>query len=292
MCQNSQWASMTKRVRSLASMLWDDGDLESLKLEWLGRDAHESRVPQQLGSCCSSKLEAVEQQLREQIAARHELENQNAELREIIRQLKYTALPVVPKAVRGSCKVRSSAAREPHSWLHLVPSCAKRLTRMHNDIIPALESTSYVDGCIRFDLIDSSLASSVLGHAESVIRGLSCKHPAVCKIGLASDPVRRWRHPRYGYTRDKHDHWQGMRVVFVHHQAQAVALLEASLIRTFHDTAGCRNINLGGEGIDEEGEGPYFCYIVYRLLVPPSHSAKKCGAWNCELRSSNHRKPW
>ena len=266
---------MAKRIRSLASLLWDDGDLESLKLEWHRRDAEDSRVLECLGSCSSSKLEAVEQQLKEQVAATCELEKQNADLREIIRRLKFAALPEIPKTVRGSCKVRSSGVQEPQAWLHFVPPRTKSLSRMHTEILPALESTNYVDGCIRFDLIDSSLASSILGHAESVVRGLSCKHPAVYKIGLASNPVRRWRHPRYGYIQDKHDHWQGMRVVFVHHEAQAVAFLEASLIRTFHETAGCRNINLGGEGIDAKGEGPYFCYIVYRLLVPPSQNPNK-----------------
>ena len=140
---------------------------------------------------------------------------------------------------------------------------------MVQEVLPELDETRYCDGRICFDLMESQLASTVLSHAESCVRGLSCRHPAVFKIGVTSNPVRRWQHSVYGYAVDKHDRWQGLKVVYSHEHPQSVSFLEAALIRVFFETPGCRNIRLGGEGLDQNAAGPFFCYIAFRVLAPP-----------------------
>ena len=163
---------MTKRIRSLASLLWDDGDLDSLTLEWQRRGAGTCKVRNQVETCNAGQLEAVQQQLREHTVAIQELEKENTDLREIIRRLRMTSLPAIPRAVPGAGKVRSSVSNGAQSWLHFVPCSVQELGRFQNEVLPDLAFSNYLDGGLKFDLIKSSLASSVLGHAESVIRGL------------------------------------------------------------------------------------------------------------------------
>ena len=78
----------------------------------------------------------------------------------------------------------------------------------------------------------------------------------------------------YGYKHDKHTRWDGMVVVSVHADVQSVAFLEAALIRVYHGFPGCRNQQLGGEGLREgcDFEGPYFCYVVHKKLIPPKRA--------------------
>ncbi|CAE7266410.1 unnamed protein product [Symbiodinium sp. CCMP2592] len=136
-------------------------------------------------------------------------------------------------------------------------------------VVADLEKTNFAQGAIVFDLASSKLASSILSHSELCIRSISSKHPALYKIGVTRNPVCRWLHTGYGYKLDRHVHWERMTVLHVHCNADVICLLEAALIRIFFNAPGCRNIRLGGEGIDEQSSGPFFCYVVQRVLVQP-----------------------
>ena len=259
---------MAAGMRSLASFLWDDGDATSLAREWKDQCELYPRASIRLATTDFSESQG---ELEKERSKRRKLQEENFELHNMIKILQKQQLPkvaaVVSRAQVSSC--RGPPEEQTSAWLGVLPTTLLELPRMRAEILPELESTGYCKGCIVVRLVKSQLASSVLSHAESVVKGLSCRHPAVFKIGVTSNPVRRWQHSRYGYLVDKCDSWQGLIVVHVAASAQAVSFLEASLIRLFLETPGCRNIRLGGEGLEQEGSGPFFCYVAYRILFPP-----------------------
>ena len=152
------------------------------------------------------------------------------------------------------------------------------LPRLHTEVVPELLETQYCNGKLIFELPKSpkATASQVAEHAEGAIRRLSKEHPAVFKVGITSSPVRRWLHPTYGYSLDKRERWQGMKLICVTECSFSAALLECMLISKFKGTPGCRNEKPGGETASP-GAGPHFTYLVYRVLTPPprtvSHGA-------------------
>ena len=240
---------MAKRLRTLASLLWDDGDTETLCAEWTARVAGTTHPADKGGT--SSPDDSSERHLEDD---------------------KPEAVPVLQGVTVVKPWLQKRRREDPWYWLQRLQEPLKGLQRLHSEIIPDLQRTSFADGCIVFDLPDSNVASTVLRHGELAVKSLSSRHPALHKIGITSNPLRRWEHSGYGYKFDKHVHWQKMRVIHVHADAHAVGLLEAALIRIFFGTPGCRNIRLGGEGIESQTAGPFFCYIVQCVLLPPKAS--------------------
>ena len=239
---------MGKRVRSLASLLWEDEEPDNLLAEWSSNASH---VPLEtpLSNCNSARdlINAVEAQPLEE------------------------KLPAVPTKILTVLQpsLKRRRLEDPWYWLEELPEALRNLPRMQSEVIRDLENSGFSGGAISFDIPKNcSLASGILQHAELSIRSLSSKHPALHKIGITSNPVRRWEHTEYGYKHDK-QRWDKMTIVHIHADAHAICLLEAALIRIFFGTSGCRNIRAGGEGVPSEATGPFFCYIVHRLLVPP-----------------------
>ena len=153
-------------------------------------------------------------------------------------------------------------------WVHRLRPDVRCLPRLWTEILPSLDDVH--GGNIEVDLHMSpkATASQVLAHAEKSVLQLSSKHPAVFKIGITMDPVARWKHPQYGYSRDRRERWQKMKLVGVFSESFSAGLVEAVLIRRFKDTPGCRNDRPGGETACP-GEGPHFTYVTYKVLVPP-----------------------
>ena len=153
-------------------------------------------------------------------------------------------------------------------WVHCLRPDVRCLPRLWTEILPSLADMR--GGGIEVDLNTNpkATASQVLAHAEKCILQLSSKHPAVFKIGITRDPTVRWKHPQYGYSRDRRERWQQMKLGGVFSDSFSAGLLEAFLIRKFKDTPGCRNDRLGGETACPR-EGPHFTYVTYRVLVPP-----------------------
>ena len=241
---------MAKRIRSLASLLWEDEEPDNLLAEWTLKSAPvlcESLKSN--GNSVRNFITAVETQPQEDLEK----------------------LPAVPAQMLAVSKpsLKRRRREDPWYWLQDLPEALRNLHRMQSEVLRDLESSAFASGAISFDIpSNGNLASGVLQHAELTIRCLSSKHPALHKIGITSNPVKRWEHTEYGYKYDKQP-WDKMTVVHIHHDAHAICLLEAALIRIFLGTPGCRNIRPGGEGVHCEATGPFFCYIVHRLLVPP-----------------------
>ena len=86
-----------------------------------------------------------------------------------------------------------------------------------------------------FDLPKSpnASASTVLSQAEGCVRSLFKKHPAVFKVGITSNPIKRWNHSRYGYAFDKIEGWLGMKILAVCETSFCAGMLESALIRIF-----------------------------------------------------------
>ncbi|CAE7717972.1 unnamed protein product [Symbiodinium sp. CCMP2592] len=131
---------------------------------------------------------------------------------------------------------------DPWHWLKQLSEDVKCLERLHDEIVRDLQDTKFAEGAIMFDVATSNLASSILSHAELSIRSIFAKHPALFKIGVTTNPVGRWLHSAYGYKLDKQVSWERMTVLHVHSNADVICLLEASLIRIFFNSPGCRNI--------------------------------------------------
>ena len=233
---------MSKRLRSLASLLWDDGDPHLLAEEWRKRNVS--------GQTC---LMDAASEVPDAATEKH------VPCIKAISQARLVEKPWLRRLRR----------KDAWFWLEELPNDIKELDRFKLEVVPDLKRTTFADGAIIFDLPDSSLASSILKHAESTIRSFSSKSPALFKIGATSNPVVRWQHSRYGYVLDKHVHWDSMTILHVHTDPALICLLEAAIIRIFYDTPGCRNIRLGGEGINHVSEGPFFCYVVRKAVGTP-----------------------
>ena len=239
-------------------MLWDDNDTDWMIRTWsqqhclsIGRQ----ELKGELGSNCST----VDRSLVEE----------NIRLKALVKELQQT----VPQPAREMSVEKPSLNRskraDPWHWLSILPETVCNLERLKTEIIPSLTETEFADKAVDFDLLQSTLASSVIGHGELAVRSLSSKYPCIYKIGLTKNPVQRWMNKEYGYKHDTRNRFTNMTVIFAHADPQPVGFLEAALIRLFMGLPGNRNIQMGGEGLDQEGAGPYFCYVVYRKLIPP-----------------------
>ena len=238
---------MAKRLRSLASILWDS--------------EYEPDGPEQLVPCQEIKqLQAENAKLREQLVT-------------LQREVSILKTPTPLQTVRPGLRTSSSdlsKAWPNQSWVRNVREDVSRLLRLSEEILPDLEQTQDAKGRILFDLprFSKASASTVLRHAEGCVRSLFAKHPAVFKIGISSNPVKRWNHPRYGYAHDTRENWLGMKVLAACETSFCAGMLESALIQTFQGTPGCRNDRPGGETPSPD-EGPHFTYVVYRILLPP-----------------------
>lgn len=110
-------------------------------------------------------------------------------------------------------------------------------------------------------------SSNVASHVQRRT-GLSAKHPCVYKVGITGNPFRRWSHPTYGYSRDRFERWQGLKVIAITADSFSASLLETMLITAFKGSPGCRNERPGGESAASHA-GPFFTYVLYRVLTPP-----------------------
>ena len=110
----------------------------------------------------------------------------------------------------------------------------------------------------------------LLEHAIHVVRKLVSGGPTVFKIGLTSDPGKRWGgKTSYAYRRSS-DLFQQMVVVIEVQSSEAAGFAEAALINVFRDTCGCRNDAAGGEGLPAKPIlAPYYIYVVYIGIWKP-----------------------
>ena len=255
-----------QRLRSLQSVLWDSDttdDPEELRREWFGR-----RPP--------SPRRVVQELIAD--SASESLREENAKLRVIIQSLKKQVSKLMTSG-GYTCRVPKRPVKDLRReeldrwyWLRNMDLQLARLPRMVDEILPSLESSNFCSDAISFhyQVGDSALvASAVLSQCQAAIENLYARHPAIFKIGLTKSPVARWGNPSYGYASDKYDKWTGMKVLFAHKEPLAAGLVESALIQHFMSVPGCRNVNPGGEGVDQNCPGPYFTYVVFRVLVPP-----------------------
>ena len=246
--------AMGKRIRSLASVLWDH-DTEEQPGDYFGVAN---------GSSSNGWKE------RELQLENDSLKSKAHQLSEEVETLKKKC-PITSQSNTPSehtCFDRESYGAS-EQWFHNLRSDVVCLSRLHLEVMPELVDSGKCNGCIIFDLPKSkSNASQVARHCEECISKLSRKHPAVFKVGITSNPVRRWMHPTYGYALDCKERWQGMKILFVAANSFSVALLESFMISQFKGKPGCRNEKPGGESACP-GEGPHFLYVVFRILVPP-----------------------
>lgn len=247
---------MAKRMRSLASVLWD-ADLEAKPCDIFG--TREVEVSQS-------------QPIRE-------LEERNAKLLQQVsdlqREIQLLKIPKpLPTVLCGEQPSHSELLRAwpKQIWLGNLRADVVALPRLRHEILPQLHESNNCSGSILFDLCMSpkAPASAILSHAEKCIQQLSRKYPAVFKIGISSNPIQRWTHKLYGYVWDKRECWHGMKIVAVSGESFSAALIESALIRLFQNTPGCRNDRPGGE-TQSPDEGPHFTYVVYKILLPPLH---------------------
>ena len=243
---------MTKRLRSLASLLWDS-DIDTIEPE----DAPHGES----ADCKRRRLEDENSKLV--------TENERLRMEVALLRVPRAALKTPPQL--GPSKPEFLKAWPKQSWVMSLRADLIGLPRVWEEILPELSASNNADGCIAFELCQSpkASASAVLKHAEQSVRRLFGKHPAVYKVGISSSPLHRWTHSVYGYARDRYEKWQGMKVVAASDTSFSAGLVESFLINQFQGQPGCRNERPGGETPDP-GEGPHFTYVVYRILVPPA----------------------
>lgn len=241
---------MSKRLRSLASVLWDPDGTPDMIFSPTRVDDLKQTI---------QKLEDDILFLRKQVTA---LQREN-ELLKVPRPM-----PTLHDTKPWST---TELLREwpTQTWVTLIPKDVVSLPRLSQEVLPDLRSTQNAKHRILFDLSPKTVANRVCQHGRQCIQKLFSKHPAVFKIGICRNPVERWSHPLYGYALDTRECWLGMKVIAVFKTSCSAALLETALIHEFQKTPGCRNDKPGGE-TPSPVDGPHFTYVVYRILVPPT----------------------
>ncbi|CAE7930987.1 unnamed protein product [Symbiodinium necroappetens] len=218
--------TMAKRLRSLGSCLWETDEVVTFE-EW--------RASQPAVCCCGKDL-----QIR---TLQDEIENLRALAQDLHVRLKVASLPTVP-ANELTVKKPALSRKQQHDswhWLSLLPQTITELPRMQSDVIPSLQSTTFAENRVVFELCGATVPSAILDHCEITINSVFAKYPALYKIGITRNPVERWQ---IGYAKETHA-WSEMKVL--------VAVGDPVAI----------------------GAGPYFAYVVYRCLVPPKSALAK-----------------
>ncbi|CAE7283808.1 unnamed protein product [Symbiodinium microadriaticum] len=269
---------MGKRLRTLASLLWDgDEDAESLLQAW----GNEPSGCSGLGSDYEDSAAKL---------------TQNSEQPSLVPDV--AAVQPLPVVVEKPGLRKLIRTRDPWHWVKQLSGDVTSLDRFRNEVVPDLEQTNFAQGEILFNLANSRLSSGVLSHAEVCIRSIFSKNPALYKIGVTRNPVRRWLHSGYGYKLDRHVQWERMIVLHAHCNADVICLLEAALIRIFFNAPGCRNIRLGGEGLDEQSSGcvealsfatgcaPMLSYLKSQKKKEDDAASKRVKVTVCEFASS------
>lgn len=266
--------SIHKRLRSLASELWDtDSDLLDTPLFAVGEPSKRN----QCGSCCLAETTIKKQfeveldGLRQTIL---QLEAEKLDLRDRIQKLKddlsSTTLQLFevqkfmrPIGGRPGLKTEPATA---DSWLsdigHLIEQPS--FNQFYQQWV------RFASQEITFALCkqDQMNANRILSHCEWVVHSLGRKHPVVYKIGITENVIDRWCNKPYCYKSDKADVWHGMVVLFVGADSLTCGMVESFLIHRFLGRSGCRNSQLGGETA-KPSCNLYFTYCVYRILAPP-----------------------
>ena len=241
-------AAMAKRLRSLASVLWDS----------------ESCADDYFGSGKPSELQLENERPQTRVL---ELEGQ-------VLICQAEALSVKDSAMEGYAE---PITQQP--WVPQLRADVICLPRLRKEILPMFDQSKAASGHIHVDIHKNpkATASQVIAFAEARIHALSVQHPAVFKIGLTSNPIRRWGHATYGYKHDVIERWEGMKVLSIVRCSFSAALIETTLITKFKGTPGCRNERPGGETACP-GDGPHFVYVVFRILTPPPRVTALGGA--------------
>ena len=125
---------------------------------------------------------------------------------------------------------------------------------------------------VTFRLPDATIrtAGQKLQHVMNIadyVLGLS-PGLVVFKFGITMQPLSRWEL----YKKIDKGDFEHMFVLLETTTSEAVSYVEAAVIHKYSHIAGCRNIALGGEGVAHGTCGPYFCYVVFRILArtPPA----------------------
>ncbi len=263
-----------KRLRTLASKLWGGSDDEAIESS---------------NMCCDCRQKKMEVDgLRAQI---RNLKAQNLALQSSVKDLRQKLADVTLQLFDAQ-KFNTPLGGRPgkytfpntcHSWLDDNPHLLD-LPRMP-EVLQDLEVFDQ-KGEIRFRTCaqDAMTASRILQHCEWVVCSLAKNHPAVYKIGITENVVSRWSGKEYSYACDRYEDWQGMVVLFVGSDSLQCALIESFLISRFMGRAGCRNCNPGGESAKAGAAGPFFTYVVWRELTPPTNATRVAvGKRQCKL---------
>ena len=107
-------------------------------------------------------------------------------------------------------------------------------------------------------------AGAALRHCLNVISSRLDRGPTVFKLGITSDPVRRFE-----YYREDVDRFTKMLILSVSLDSGYACMLEASLIQHFqesHRNNGLRNVATGGENCPPNVSVVYN-YVVYKRLL-------------------------
>ena len=164
-----------------------------------------------------------------------------------------------PAAVQSMKTSMGTKLVSPNYWKTLVPPALVQLPGIMEAIQPIM-----LESDVALDVTPFTLASKVLDHANTVIRGF----PSHClfKIGQTCRPVHRWTNRQYGY---KHacdqwtllPLWSKMRIVGVLAHGESAGFMEAALISAWSCDSRCLNQAGGGEAVAKQ-EGPFFVYVV------------------------------
>ena len=250
--------AMSKRLRSLASFLWDS-DVDAVATE---------------RNLCHQASQEMTLELATCRAEKQKLETELCRLKDLVKNLRdkdaSTTLQlfevqkfVVP--LGGQPGPRTTPVTET-SWigdnkdLLSLPGMERFLQQL--DTYPNRADISF-NMCSQ----QNTTASRILKHGEWVVSRLMAL-PAVFKVGITENVLERWSGKAYSYKFDPYTQWDAMIVLFIGNDSLSCGLVESHLISRFWGRPGFRNCQPGGETA-KPGPGPFFTYVVYKSLAAP-----------------------
>ena len=250
--------AMSKRLRSLASMLWDS-DADAVATERNLSHGASPETTMELVTCRADKLKLETELCRLRDLVKNLREKDTATTLQLFEVQKFV-VPLSGQPGPRTTPVTETSWLEDNKDLLLLPGMERFLQQW--DAYPMRSEISF-NMCSQ----QHTTASRILKHGEWVVSRLMAL-PAVFKVGITENVMERWSGKSYSYKFDAYTHWDAMIVLFIANDSLSCGLVESHLISRFWGRPGFRNCQPGGETA-KPGPGPFFTYVVYKSLAAP-----------------------
>ena len=220
---NAMSSTNGKRLRSLASALWDsDGDAGAHATKLYHRPVPNNSLEVAASSVEKDKLDKEMVKLRDTVnELRDKLTSTTLQLFEVQKYV----VPLGGQPGPRTTPVTETSWIEDNKDLLLLPRMQQFLEQLDNH---PLRSEISFQLCSQ----GTTTASRILKHGEWLVSKLLTV-PAVFKIGITENPLERWSGRHYSYKLDPYTCWDGMMILSLGQIVSPVDWWKATLSAVF-----------------------------------------------------------